>query len=327
MANLWIFLSQISIVVFVHCAEKNPASDRRYGVSLRTNPYNELLEEKAVQQELMRRILAKLGMTKRPPFIPYDQRKQNIPQPIIDGGIAMDEKEDLEKRTQIVIAAEYESRADCQDKDGCYAFRLNHFALQRYRIHQAAIHIHNEAQTSTETESKIITINEVKKNRKRRSADHGLQEAYVESHKKVHPDSPTKVDVKKGFFDVIKRVFKSDLFSHWQHAGTKESKKVREKDERSTFDKKDKGKTTISAESGSFQAENITEGPREEDSVYDQSVRDNIYQGASKLRKRRQSMEEHNAKKASNDGWHIKRKAYVPYSGWFTINADDIINR
>ena len=55
----------------------------------------------------MRRILAKLGMTKRPPFIPYDQRKQNIPQPIIDGGIAMDKKEDLEKRTQIVIAAEY----------------------------------------------------------------------------------------------------------------------------------------------------------------------------------------------------------------------------
>ena len=55
----------------------------------------------------MRRILAKLGMTKRPPFIPYDQRKQNIPQPIIDGVIAMDKKEDLEKRTQIVIAAEY----------------------------------------------------------------------------------------------------------------------------------------------------------------------------------------------------------------------------
>ena len=70
------------------------------------NPYNELMEEKAVQQELMRRILAKLGMTKRPPFIPYDQRKQNIPQPIIDGGITIEKKEDIEKRTQIVIAAE-----------------------------------------------------------------------------------------------------------------------------------------------------------------------------------------------------------------------------
>ena len=188
--------------------------------------------------------------------------------------------------------------------------------MQRYRIHQATIHIHNEAQTSTETESKIITINEVKKNRHKK-----------ESHKKVHPDSLTKDDVKKGFFDVIMSVFKSDLFSHWQPAGMKESKKVGEKDERSTFDKPDKEKTTISAVSGSFQAENITEGPREEDIVNDISVRDKIYQGDSKRRKRRQSMEEHNANTASNDGWHIKRKAYVPYSGWFTINADDIINR
>ena len=194
-------------------------------------------------------------------------------------------------------------------------------------MHQATIHIHNEAQTSTDADSKIITINEIKKNRKRRSAVHQLQETYDESRKKVPTDPTTRDDVKPGFVDVIKNVFKSDLFSHWQPAGTKESKKVEEKDEWSTFDKTDKGKTTISAASGSFQAENITERPREEDSVKDQSVHHKIYEGDSRSRKRRQSMEDYNAKKASNDGWQIKRKAYVPYSGWFTINADDIINR
>ena len=106
MANLWTFQIQISILVFVYCAEKSPVANRRYGVSLRTTPYNELLHEKAIKQEFMRKILAKLGMAKRPPLIPYDQRKPNIPRPVIDGGISTATKEDIENKIQIMIASE-----------------------------------------------------------------------------------------------------------------------------------------------------------------------------------------------------------------------------
>lgn len=106
MASLWTLQIQVSILVFVYCAEKSPVANRRYGVSLRTTSYNELLQEKAIKQEFMRKILAKLGMAKRPPLIPYDQRKPNIPRPVIDGGISTAAKEDIENKIQIVITSE-----------------------------------------------------------------------------------------------------------------------------------------------------------------------------------------------------------------------------
>ena len=106
MAGVWRLQILIGALFFVYFGEKSSLANRHYGVSMRTNPYSELLQEKVVKQEFMRKVLAKLGMAKRPPLIPFDQRKPNIPGPVIDGGISTETSEDVEKRTQLVVASE-----------------------------------------------------------------------------------------------------------------------------------------------------------------------------------------------------------------------------
>ena len=107
MAYLWKSHIQFVVIFFVLFAQLSSVATRRYGFSIRTNPYNELLQEKVIKQAFMKKLLDKLGMAKRPPPIPYDKRKPNIPRPVIDGGIsAASEEEDAEKKVQIVIASE-----------------------------------------------------------------------------------------------------------------------------------------------------------------------------------------------------------------------------
>lgn len=107
MVKLGSFLVQIFIWVLLFATRSRVNATRNYGSSVRRNAYNEILQEKIIRQSFMQKILAKLGMTKRPPPVPYDKRKPNIPRPVLDGGIASSLKEeDAEKKVQIVISSE-----------------------------------------------------------------------------------------------------------------------------------------------------------------------------------------------------------------------------
>lgn len=71
--------------------------------------YDDYLHQQAIKQEFMKKILDGLGMKERPPRIPPENRKINIPRPVIDGGIdASSSKmpDEEAKRTEMVIASE-----------------------------------------------------------------------------------------------------------------------------------------------------------------------------------------------------------------------------
>ena len=86
-----------------HDEEKAPKTDGLYSQS----ETSKRIHDRDIKLAYMKEILNKLGMKDRPPPIPLDKRKQNIPRPVYDGGINI-ASQDLEqaKETQIVIAAE-----------------------------------------------------------------------------------------------------------------------------------------------------------------------------------------------------------------------------
>lgn len=60
-----------------------------------------------IKQAFMEKILGKLGMKQRPPPIPFDKRKPNIPRPVIDGGITpATNDENPEKKVKVVVSCE-----------------------------------------------------------------------------------------------------------------------------------------------------------------------------------------------------------------------------
>ena len=217
-----------------------------------------------------------------------------------------------------------ENRANCQDGEGCYTFKLNHSFLRKYKIHQAALHIHNEAQTSS-VDSKIITINEISPTRKRRSVDDDIQEAHYNSEQQ---DSLRNSGAKRGFDDLLPRFFRSDLLPQWQNIDVNE---VVEADK--TFETKtnpditEKVDAIISAASGSFHDRNDIKKQQRANHVNRVVFSDetNVFEG--RRRKPRQILENDMGRQQVKNDWHIKRRVYVPKSDWFRISADDIVNR
>eukprot|EP00795_Rhopilema_esculentum_P004633 gene4633-20908_t len=96
-------------------------------------------------------------MKARPPPIPLDKRKPNLPRPLIDGGLTTSVEEDPEKKVDIVVSSEEGDDANCQAKDGCFIFKINHRFLSKHKIEYAALHAHKEGTTKGK-DSERITI-------------------------------------------------------------------------------------------------------------------------------------------------------------------------
>ena len=81
--------------------------------------YDEYLHQQAIKQEFMKKILDGLGMKERPPRIPLENRKVNIPRPVIDGGIdASSSKmpdEEMKKTEMVIASEEGESQMNIND--------------------------------------------------------------------------------------------------------------------------------------------------------------------------------------------------------------------
>ena len=216
-----------------------------------------------------------------------------------------------------------ENRANCQDGEGCYTFKLNHsFLLRKYKIHQAALHIHNEAQTSS-VDSKIITINEISPNRKRRSVNDDIQEDHYNSEQQ---DSLRDSGAKRGFDDLLTRFFRSDLLPQWQYIDVNEVVEADKTLERKTNpDITEKEGAVISAASGSFHDRNDIKKHHHANHRVLVSDETNVFEG--RRRTPRQILENDMGRQQVKIDWHIKRRVYVPKSDWFHISADDIVNR
>ena len=180
--------------------------------------------------------------------------------------------------------------------------------MRKYRIQHAALHLHNEAQTSSKpgVDRKTIAIVEINPSRKRRSSDVELQEAYKKSLTNIHQ------------LKIVGNIAENERFSNW----LKDVDKVDAKHER----RMNLDKTETHA-SGAFQdsRDKEKEGSQETNNVKDALTNDNVHKG--RHRKPRQVVENEKPKGSVKTERHIRRKAYIPHSGWFHIYADDIVNR
>ena len=107
MANSWTLLGCLLLANCLLCSafpNQEPGISKDY--SSRVFRYEEFLHQKAIKQAFMKKILEKLGMKARPPPIPLDKRKPNLPRPLIDGGLTTSVEEDPEKKVDIVVSSE-----------------------------------------------------------------------------------------------------------------------------------------------------------------------------------------------------------------------------